>query len=104
MTTVITILSVFITVIAIISFLRKNIPSFDRMVARLFDTHTYVKLTMHNGDEDVYAFADSRQLLAFIEEANKHSRPWMLENNSRVLLEQIRTIDKSRLRDYRTKS
>jgi len=36
---------------------------------------------MHNGEEDVYAFADSRQLLAFIEEANKHSRPWVPEQS-----------------------
>jgi len=28
---------------------------------------------------------------------------WMLENNSRVLLEQLRVVCKSRLHDYRTK-
>jgi hypothetical protein len=81
MTTAITIVFVFITIIAVISFLRKNIPSFDRAVSNFFNTYTYVKLTMHNGDEDVYAFADSRQMLAFVEEAKLHSRPWIPEQS-----------------------
>lgn len=81
MNTAIVILFVFITIIALISFLRKNIPSFDRVVSKFFDTHSYVKLTMVNGDEDVYAFADSRQMLAFIEEANKHSQLWVPEQS-----------------------
>jgi hypothetical protein len=90
-----------LTIFAVVHFMRKNNKNFDRRYRDIFDSGTYIKLEMLNGDEDVHVFSDLRQVREFIEEAKKHMALW-IPKNSRV--KRYELIKYSQYIDHKTES
>ena len=69
-----------ITIAAMIMFHRGNK---DGRFNDIFDRRTYIKVIMYSGEEDVYEFSDTQQMLKFVEETKQHMDLW-IPYNSRV--------------------